>query len=78
LAQRQIRVNSILPGIVETDMSKQIECSLGEESFTQVKNKHLLGIGKPEDIAYGIGYLLAPASRWVTGTNIIIDGGYTL
>jgi NAD(P)-dependent dehydrogenase (short-subunit alcohol dehydrogenase family) len=78
LAQRQIRVNSILPGIVETDMSKQIESSLGEESFSQVKYKHLLGIGKPEDIAYCIGYLLTPASRWVTGTNIIIDGGYTL
>ena len=78
LAQRQIRVNSILPGIVETDMSRKIQTSLGEESFKQVENKHLLGIGKPEDIAFCIGYLLAPASRWVTGTNIVIDGGYTL
>jgi NAD(P)-dependent dehydrogenase (short-subunit alcohol dehydrogenase family) len=78
LAQRKIRVNSILPGMVETDMSRKIETSLGEESFAQTKNKHLLGMGKPEDIAFCIGYLLAPASRWVTGTNIVIDGGYTL
>ncbi|WP_340394761.1 SDR family oxidoreductase [Paenibacillus sp. FSL E2-0177] len=78
LAQRQIRVNSIMPGIVETEMSKKIENSLGEATFAQVKNKHLLGIGKPEDIAFCIGYLLAPASRWVTGTNMVIDGGYTL
>jgi len=78
LSPRSIRVNSILPGVVETNMSKQIERNLTEEQYRLVKEKHLLGIGKPEDIAYSIGYLLSPASRWVTGTNLIIDGGYTL
>ncbi|WP_027087215.1 SDR family NAD(P)-dependent oxidoreductase [Cohnella panacarvi] len=78
LSQRKIRVNSILPGMVETEMSKHIQLSLSEEQFTQVKDKHLLGMGNPDDIAFSIGYLLAPASRWVTGTNVVIDGGYSL
>jgi NAD(P)-dependent dehydrogenase (short-subunit alcohol dehydrogenase family) len=34
--------------------------------------------GKPEDIAYGAIYLLSDASSWVTGTNLVIDGGYIL
>jgi NAD(P)-dependent dehydrogenase (short-subunit alcohol dehydrogenase family) len=78
LAQRNIRVNSILPGMVETEMSKHIQLNLSETQYTQVKNKHLLGIGNPDDIAFSVGYLLAPASRWVTGTNVVIDGGYSL
>lgn len=78
LAQRKIRVNSILPGMVETEMSKQIQFNLSEEQYSQVKEKHLLGVGNPDDIAFSIGYLLAPASRWITGTNVVIDGGYSL
>ena len=35
-------------------------------------------LGKPEDVAWGAIYLLSDASRWVTGTNLIIDGGYTI
>ena len=36
-----------------------------------------LGLGVPEDVAYSAIYLLSDASRWITGQNIIIDGGYT-
>lgn len=78
LAQRQIRVNSVLPGIIETEMSQQIKQDLGEAQYAQVQEKHLLGAGNAEDIAFSIGYLLAPASRWVTGTNAVVDGGYSL
>jgi NAD(P)-dependent dehydrogenase (short-subunit alcohol dehydrogenase family) len=38
----------------------------------------LLGFGEPEDIANAAVYLLSPASRWVTGTTMIVDGGYAV
>lgn len=78
LSQRKIRVNSILPGIIETEMSQQIQQDLGEEKYSQVQEKHLLGAGSAEDIAFSVGYLLSSASRWVTGTNAVVDGGYSL
>lgn len=78
LSSRKIRINSILPGIVQTEMSQKIQTNMNEDQYNTIKNKHLLGLGIPEDIAYGIGYLLSPAARWVTGTNMVLDGGYSL
>ena len=75
-AKREMRVNCISPGVVETPMSQNAVYSHSDESIEMVKLKHPLGIGKPEDVAYGCVYLLSDASRWVTGTNLIIDGGY--
>jgi len=40
-------------------------------------SRHPLGLGKPEDVAYACIYLLSEASRWVTGSNMMVDGGYT-
>lgn len=79
LASQQIRVNSINPGLIETNILK-----LANNVFTedQVKGKlnmyPLKRIGKPEDVAYGAIYLLSDASTWVTGINLVIDGGFTL
>lgn len=42
------------------------------------EGKHLLGFGKTEDAANACIYLLSDASRWVTGQNLIVDGGYTV
>lgn len=77
LASRQIRVNCISPGVVETPMSQQAVYSQDEASRNRITALHPLGLGKPEDIAYASVYLLSDAARWVTGTNLIIDGGYT-
>lgn len=76
LAPRKIRVNSISPGVVETPMSKSAIYSRNEESLAKIKAMHPLGLGQPEDVAYACIYLLSDASRWVTGTNMIVDGGY--
>ena len=78
LAKRKIRVNSVLPGIVETEMSKKIFDSISEEAVYEMKKKHLLGFGKPEDIANACLFLLSDSSRWITGTELIIDGGYSI
>jgi NAD(P)-dependent dehydrogenase (short-subunit alcohol dehydrogenase family) len=76
LAPRKIRVNCISPGVVETPMSKSAVYSRNEESLNKIKALHPLGFGRPEDVANACIYLLSDASKWITGTNLIIDGGY--
>ena len=76
-APREVRVNSISPGVVETPLSQNSYYSKDEKLLEQVKSQHPLGLGKPEDVANTCVYLLSDASRWVTGTNLTIDGGYT-
>lgn len=77
LAKKSIRVNSVSPGIVETEMTRRMFDSLPVKSLEMIKGMHPMGFGRTEDIAYSCIYLLSDASRWITGTNLIIDGGYS-
>lgn len=77
LAPRGIRVNTILPAVVETNMSKNILDSLSEENKNNILKMHPLGFGKPEDVANSAVFLLSSASKWITGVEFIIDGGYS-
>lgn len=70
-----IRCNSVNPGMVETAL---ISSFTEEEKQKEVQNYPLRRFAKPEDIAYGIAYLLSDASSFVTGTALKIDGGMTL
>lgn len=74
-SKKGIRVNAVCPGMVKTTMSDTYE--LNEGSNEDLKNYPLGRYATPEDIAWGIIYLLSNASSWVTGTNMIIDGGLT-
>lgn len=76
-ASKKIRFNSVSPGVVITPMSKNAVYSQDEESLNKIAGLHPLGLGMPEDIANACVYLLSDASRWVTGSNLVIDGGYT-
>ena len=76
LAPRKIRVNSIVAAAVETVMHARLAAANSTETMSDYEGKHLLGFGKPEDIANAVLFLLSDASRWVTGTNLVIDGGY--
>lgn len=74
-----IRVNTIHPGIVETPILEVSNDTFGEEELESLLQKYpLKRFGKPEDIAHCAVYLLSDASSWMTGSNILIDGGYTL
>ena len=74
---KNIRVNCISPGHVETEMAIKLFEKLSEESKRSIIDMHPLGLGKPEDIANTCAFLLSDASRWITGTNLIVDGGYS-
>lgn len=77
LAAKRIRCNAVLPGMVETPL-KEGKSNITEEQWEANRQLYpLKRFGKPEEIAYGIIYLLSDASAWVTGTELIIDGGMT-
>ena len=77
LASKKIRVNCILPGTTDTPLIRT--ANVTEESLSEVaKTFPLKRFGTPEDMANGIIYLLSDASSFVTGTELVIDGGYTL
>ena len=76
LASQQIRVNTVIPGMVETNIVSGGEVT--QEQMEADKQKYpLKRYGKPEEVAYAVVYLLSDASSWVTGSNLLIDGGYT-
>lgn len=77
LAKKNIRVNCILPGVVDTEMSNEMFQRLSEESKKEIIDMHPLGLGMPEDIANAGAFLLSDAAKWMTGSNLIIDGGYS-
>jgi NAD(P)-dependent dehydrogenase (short-subunit alcohol dehydrogenase family) len=76
-AKRKIRFNTVSPGVVETNMSSKTINALDEEARNKILQAHPLGLGTPEDVVGACIYLLSDAARWVTGTNLFVDGGYT-
>lgn len=75
LARRNIRVNSVSPGLVLTRMTEQALGVLSSEHVERIKASHPLGVGKPEDVARAAVFLLAPGTRWITGADLAVDGG---
>ena len=77
LGTKEIRCNSVLPGMVETAFINSVFYTADDKQ--KDLNLYPLGrYGKPAEIAYGIIYLLSDASAWVTGTELVIDGGRML
>lgn len=77
LASKGIRVNSVNPGMIDTDILNDGTISK-EQLKEDIKRYPMNRYGKPEEVAYAVIYLLSDASSWVTGSNLLIDGGYTL
>ncbi len=76
LAARKVRVNCVAPSFVRTPMLGEMERFWSEEQRADVERLHPLGIGEPEDVAHAIAFLLGPCGRWITGTVLVVDGGY--
>ena len=78
LAAQNIRVNCVTPGVIKTD-SLMNSGVLTQEELKEKENYFpLKRFGDPKDVALAVIYLLSDASSWVTGDNLILDGGYTL
>lgn len=76
LAKRNIRVNAICPAAVDTEIwDKSL---FTDEQKQKIFSKHLLGVGQPGDVANACVYLLSHAAKWVTGMEMLLDGGFTL
>ena len=77
LAPRGIRVNTVHPGMIETPLTKGTALS-AELLAEDAKNYPLGRYGRPEEIAAAMVYLLSDATVWMTGSKLLIDGGYSL
>lgn len=77
LAPKNIRVNAVHPGMVETKLIH--DGAISEDDLANdMKNYPLGRYGKPQEIAFSIVFLLSNASSWTTGTSMFVDGGFTL
>jgi 3-oxoacyl-[acyl-carrier protein] reductase len=74
LGPRNIRVNAIAPGYLETDMTGKLD----ETQRDQIIRRTPMGrLGLPEDVVGAVSFLLSPASSFITGQTIVVDGGIT-
>lgn len=76
LAQKHIRLNALILGMVKTDMSQDFLRKLTAEQKSNLESGYPLGLGNPMDVASFIRYLLSDEARWITGQSFVIDGGH--
>ena len=77
LARKKIRVNCVAPGFIKTNMANQVEDKFDSSYEEQIGSMHLLGWGEPIDIGNSLAFLLSDAAKWITGTVLSVDGGFT-
>jgi NAD(P)-dependent dehydrogenase (short-subunit alcohol dehydrogenase family) len=78
LGEKKIRVNSILKGWVESDMKNEFIKSNMELNENDDLKRQFLGVIDPVEIANTVAFLLSDATKSITGTSVLLDGGYTL
>jgi NAD(P)-dependent dehydrogenase (short-subunit alcohol dehydrogenase family) len=78
LAPQGIRSNAVCPGIVVTPMTGTAVSVMSAEEVTKASADYPLGYGEPADVSGLVMYLLSDTSKWMTGTELVIDGGLTL
>lgn len=76
-AKKKIRFNCVSPGAILTPINESLPHMADPEKRQALSDRHLLGLGEVSDVSNACIYLLSDASRWVTGQNLIVDGGYT-
>lgn len=78
LAPRNIRVNSVLPGFVMTEMIERWKDVYDAAYIEKMNAQYPLGIGLPRDVSNAVCFLLDEKSRWITGSEFDVNGGATL
>jgi NAD(P)-dependent dehydrogenase (short-subunit alcohol dehydrogenase family) len=77
LARESIRVNCVAPGMVRTEMTEKFFEFVSDEYVKGIEALHPLGFGTARDVANAIAFLISDAARWITGSTLVVDGGYT-
>ncbi len=78
LAASGLRINCVAPAVVETEMARRAaEMTQTQEQHEAMERLHPLGFGRPRDVAHAAAFLLAGTGRWITGTTLVVDGGYS-
>jgi NAD(P)-dependent dehydrogenase (short-subunit alcohol dehydrogenase family) len=77
LAAARIRVNSLSPAMVKTEVTEGFERQISSELMAIDEARYPLGYGDPEDVANAVIFFLSQASKWITGTDLVMDGGLT-
>jgi NAD(P)-dependent dehydrogenase (short-subunit alcohol dehydrogenase family) len=77
LAPRQIRVNAVSPGWVDTAMTQALHAQITPEQQQQTIQQHPLGLGQAQDVARAAAFMLHPQNRWITAADLVVDGGYS-
>ncbi|MDD2886293.1 MAG: SDR family NAD(P)-dependent oxidoreductase [Aliarcobacter sp.] len=78
LSQNKIRVNAVSPGHINTELFNQNKEFYSKEFLEELETKYPFGLGEPIYVANLVSFLLSNSSKWITGQNIVIDGGRTL
>ncbi len=78
LASKGIRVNAILPGLTKTPMMEKMFRYFSRDQQLELEKKHLLGLGTPDDVAAAVTFIASPEAKWITGSALVVDGGFTL
>ena len=78
LAPRKIRVNLVSPGLVDEGMGADFRTRVTAEQFAAYVGAYPLGAGSSDDVTGAVSFLLSSSARWITGHDLIVDGGATL
>lgn len=77
LSAKNIRINAVAPGMIATQIYDGLKDIVNNKDFeSDLKKRQIMGVGNPEDVAYAAAYLLSDAARFITGTSLVVDGGY--
>lgn len=76
LSRDGIRINNVVAGLVETELSNGMRKTIGELAWKNLVGQHPFGLGDASDVANAVMFLLSDKSRWITGTQLVVDGGF--
>jgi len=77
IAPQGMRVNCLAPGMVKSPMASEVEDLISSDAMNKHEKDYPLGFGELNDVANASVFLLSEASRWITGTTLTLDGGYS-
>lgn len=78
LAEKKIRVNAISAGMVLSEMWNDTNSNISSAQLLEDSKKYPLGYGKTEDVASMAVFLISHESKWITGSTIVLDGGFSI